>query len=96
MKRFFLHKKCWDRAKVKELEREDMLLPQSASLTAPSEKEPDSSLSDSFAFCPLSQQADSFDYPLSPSDSSPRGRAKKTFLLRTVCKIEKAQTHGLI
>ena len=35
----------------------------------PSEKEPDNALSDSFGFCPLS-----------PADSSPRGRAEKKAL----------------
>ena len=54
------------------LERENMLLPQSATLTAPSEKEPDNFLSDSFDFHPLS---------LASFDSSPKRRAEKIISL---------------
>ena len=55
----------------KKLEREYMSLPQSASLTAPSGKEPDKALSDRFDFRPLS---------LASLDSSPSGRAEKKHL----------------
>ena len=47
-----------------------MFSPSVSKLTAPSEKEPDIALSDSFGFCPLS-----------PADSSPRGRAEKNVSL---------------
>ena len=41
LREFFYTKKYLDKGAAKELERENILLPQSASLTAPSEKEPD-------------------------------------------------------
>ena len=85
IERFILCKKGWDKATAKELEREDVLLPQSASLTAPSEKEPDNALSDIFLFLP-SQSCGQLSFrPLSLAtlDSSPGGRTEKITPLKS-------------
>ena len=69
-------KKGWDRATEKELERENILLPQSASLTAPSKKEPVIALSDRFiialsvSLCSTALLAADGN-PLSASQTSP-------------------------
>ena len=59
--------------------RRGLSLPQSATLTAPSKKEPDSALADSFAFRPLSLATlDSFAFALSVLRTAlPEGEPRK-------------------